>query len=131
MAGVLLSDSNVETGQDVKDLAAFMRSRGVTQIEGLFVGSGYIEYYGLENCDLPCDGDEDDTDRDSDSADQAPSGPDNQDQPVNYMAIGGWYLDEINLTPEQKEVIDQYRNEQPEAVINNAIFVFRRKPDRP
>ena len=127
----LLSDSNVETGQDVKDLAAFMKARGVSQIEGLFVGSGYIEYYGVENCDIPCGGDEDDTedDNDNDATGNSASVSDSQNQPVKYIAIGGWYLEEINLTPEEKAVIDQYQNEQPEAVINNAIFVFRKRPD--
>jgi hypothetical protein len=126
----LLSDSNVETGQDIKDLAAFMKARGVNQIEGLFVGSGYIEYYGVENCDIPCGSDEDDAGNDNDDDATSNSASDYQDPRISYIAIGGWYLEEINLTPEQQEVIDQYRNEQPEAVINNAIFVFRTKPNR-
>ncbi|HEY2866028.1 MAG TPA: hypothetical protein VGJ02_02955, partial [Pyrinomonadaceae bacterium] len=129
-----LSDSNVETGQDVKDLAAFMKARGVSQIEGLLVGSGYIEYYGVENCDIPCDSNRDadaEDDSDDDSTNEAGDVPDNKDQPINYVAIGGWYLEEIDLTPEQKAVIDQYRNDPPEAIINNAIFVFRKKPEQP
>jgi len=130
----VLSDSNVETGQDVKDLAAFMKARGVSQIEGLFVGSGYIEYYGVENCDIPCDSSEDDSsddDTDDDATKTTGGISESNDQPINYVAIGGWYLEEINLIPEQKAVIDQYRNEQPEAVINGSIFVFRKNPGQP
>src|SRR5439155_479180 len=56
----VLSDSNVETGQDVKSLAAYIRERGENQVEGLFVGSGYIEYYGVKNCEIPCSRDQDD-----------------------------------------------------------------------
>jgi hypothetical protein len=130
----LLSDSNVETGQDVKDLAAFLKARGETKVEGLFVGSGYIEYYGVENCEIPCGPDqENDSDETSDSDnDPVNSGDaDAHNQPegrANYIAIGAWYLEEIDLTPEQKAVIDQYRQMQPDAVINNAIFVFRKWP---
>jgi hypothetical protein len=131
----LLSDSNVETGQDVKDLAAFLKARGETQVEGLFVGSGYIEYYGVDNCEIPCGLDqENDSDETSDSDDDSVDSGEaiGQDQPqseANYIAIGAWYLEEIDLTPEQKAVIDPYRQIQPDAVINNAIFVFQKRPD--
>jgi hypothetical protein len=126
----LLSDSNVETGQDVKSLAAFMKERGETQIEGLFVGSGYIEYYGVENCDIPCSDDQDNDSEEADENDNTETNDEQTDEPnkqANYVAIGAWYLEEINLTPEQKAVIDPYRSAQPEAIIGNAIFVFRKK----
>jgi hypothetical protein len=128
----LLSDSNVETGQDVKSLADFLRSRGQDHIEGLFVGSGYIEYYGVENCDIPCNDDQDSDSEDKSvggdaEVDAVPAGePDKQETQANYIAIGAWYLEEINLTPEQKSVIDPYRSSKPEAIIGNAIFVFRK-----
>jgi hypothetical protein len=131
----LLSDSNVETGQDVKDLASFIKSRGENQVEGLFVGSGYIDYYGVENCDIPC-GDDQDNDAEqtddrgnAEASDEQTGEPNKPDKQANYIAIGAWYLEEINLTPEQKAVIDPYRSMDPEAVINNAIFVFRKKSD--
>jgi hypothetical protein len=122
----------VETGQDVKELAAFLKERGENQVEGLFVGSGYIEYYGVENCDIPCTSDTDnDSDEASDNDDSGESDdqslePDSTETPVKYIAIGAWYLEEIDLTPEQKTVIDQYRLAKPEAAIGNAIFVFRK-----
>jgi hypothetical protein len=129
----LLSDSNVETGQDVKDLAKFLKDRGESQVEGLFVGSGYIEYYGVENCEIPCNPDTDNDneeaggDGDSSQSDEQSPEPDSTEAPPKYIAIGAWYLEEIDFTPEQKAVIDQYRSAQPEAVIGNAIFVFQRK----
>ena len=123
----LLSDSNVETGQDVKSVAAYFKERGEDHIEGLFVGSGYIEYYGVENCDIPCSDEQDTDSEQSDSDDDTDTNESNQqERPVNYIAIGAWYLEEINLTPEQKAVIDRYRSTQPEAVVGNAIFVFRK-----
>jgi len=148
-----LSDSNVETGQDVKSLAAFLKALGENHIEGLFVGSGQIEYYGVDNCELPCGSektnqsdvtDKDEESEETDKDDESKDTGDKDDtevndeqksvtyiprEPANYIAIGAWYLEEINLTPEQKAVIDPYRRVQPEAVIGNAIFVFRRNRD--
>jgi hypothetical protein len=128
----LLSDSNVETGQDVKALAAYLKERGETRVEGRFVGSGYIEYYGVTNCEIPCGGDNGDKAEDTDADDptdtdqETPTEPEREEPPANYIAIGAYYLEEINLTPEQKAVIDPYRDQQPEVVIGNAIFVFRK-----
>ena len=133
----LLSDSNAETGQEVKNLADFLKRHGENRINGLFLGSGYIEFYGIEECDLPCKPDDDsdesqDTDQDQDQPDEQdqnhddkPSAPD--DGPPAYVAIGAWYLQEVDVTPEQKAAIDPYRSQQPEAVIGNSIFVFRAK----
>ncbi len=130
----LLSDSNVETGQDVNSLASFLMDRGETQVEGLFFGSGYIEYYGVRNCELPCTGDQTNSggekdDDDNVAGEEHTSEPDKPQEPATYIAIGAYYLEEINLTPEQKAIIDPYRSMQPEAIIDNAIFVFRKHRD--
>ena len=45
---------------------------------------------------------------------------------TKYVAIGAWYLSEIDLTDKQEELIDPYTNQQPEAMVGNSIFVFRR-----
>jgi hypothetical protein len=128
----LLSDSNVETGQDVNDLAAFLKDRGENKVEGLFVGSGHIEYYGVKNCEIPCTPEQDDTEETGDNSEtneEQTGEPNVQEESSNYIAIGAWYLEEVNLTPEQKAVIDPYRSMQPETIINSAIFVFRKKRD--
>jgi len=129
----LLSDSNVETGQDVKELASFLKAHGENRVEGLFVGSGYIEYYGVENCEIPCSNDQDnDSDETGDNDDndsvneQQDDSPNETRQQPKYIAIGAWYLEEIDLTPEQRSVIEPYRSLEPEAAIGNAIFVFRK-----
>jgi hypothetical protein len=46
---------------------------------------------------------------------------------TNYVAIGAWYLSEVDLTDKQEEIIGTYRNQQPEAMVGNSIFVFRRR----
>jgi hypothetical protein len=124
----LLSDSNAETGQEVKNLADFLKKHGETKINGLFMGSGYIEFYGIEECDLPCKPDEENDEQDSDHAneqDEVDQSPDPEDRPPAYVAIGAWYLQEVDVTPEQKAAIDPYRSMKPEAVVGNSIFVFR------
>jgi hypothetical protein len=47
---------------------------------------------------------------------------------TNYVAIGAWYLAEVDLTDKQEEIIEKYRNQKPEAMVGNSIFVFRRVP---
>jgi 4-amino-4-deoxy-L-arabinose transferase-like glycosyltransferase len=109
----LLSDSNAETGQEVKNLADFLKQRGETKVNGLFMGSGYIEFYGIEECDLPCspgDGDQDtDEDQTGGQALDEDDSPQPDDIPAAYVAIGAWYLQEVEVTPEQKAAIDPYR----------------------
>ena len=112
----LLSDSNVETGQEVATLAKYLKQHGTTKVTGVFMGSEFIKFYGIELCDLPCDEDEDE---DEEAQDQ-----DHSDQPT-YVAIGAWYLQEVDVTPEQKAAIDPFRKLQPEAMVGNSIFVFR------
>ena len=109
----LLSDSNVETGQEVSTLAKYLKQHGASRVAGVFVGSEFIKFYGIELCDLPCEEDEEDDE------DKEPP-----DQPA-YVAIGAWYMLEADVTPEQKAAIDLFRNQQPEAVVGNSIFVFR------
>ena len=64
----------------------------------------------------------DDSDSPSDSDNPTVIPPVN----TNYVAIGAWYLSEIDLTDKQKAIIDTYKNRKPEAMVGNSIFVFRR-----
>jgi 4-amino-4-deoxy-L-arabinose transferase-like glycosyltransferase len=111
-----LSDSNVETGQEVKTLARYLKDHGEHRVTGIMVGGEFLKFYGIELNDFPGwdddDGDEEDQER----------------EPVQteYVAIGAWYLSEIDLSDEQREIIDVYRQQKPEAMVGNSIFVFRR-----
>ncbi|HYK20633.1 MAG TPA: hypothetical protein VEV42_07860, partial [Pyrinomonadaceae bacterium] len=120
-----LSDSNVETGQEVKTLAAYLKAHGENRVTGIMVGGEFLKFYGIEAEDFQGWDDEDSDD--DDSADQ-----DSDDNPTDvkvntkYVAIGAWYLSEIDLSDKQKEIIDLYRQQKPEAMVGNSIFVFRR-----
>jgi hypothetical protein len=103
-----LSDSNVETGQEAKTLAAFLKARGETSVEGIFIGDGFMRFYGIALCRLPC---EPDSSRSKD--------------PPKYAAIGPWYLQEVDVEPEERAAIEPFRQRQPETMIGNSIFLYR------
>jgi dolichyl-phosphate-mannose-protein mannosyltransferase len=111
-----LSDSNVETGQEVKPLAAYLKAHGQDRVTGIMVGGEFLKFYGIQLNDFP--GWDADADDDSDE----------QTEPIDteYIAIGAWYLSEVDLSDEQKQIIDVYRKQKPEAMVGNSIFVFRR-----
>ena len=111
-----LSDSNVETGQEVKPLAAYLKAQGQNRVTGIMVGGEFLRFYGVQLNDFPrWDVEDDDSDEDPEPID------------TEYVAIGAWYLSEIDLSDEQKAIIDVYRQQKPEAMIGNSIFVFRRQ----
>lgn len=117
----VLSDSNVEWGDDVKELAGYLRQRGETKIYGALSGGWETMYlYGVQMIDY------------------AP--PDLQLSGTRYVAIGAGHLngstvaagmkhdDGLELTDdERRNYFAKYRNEIPEAVFGNSIFLYRRK----
>jgi Dolichyl-phosphate-mannose-protein mannosyltransferase len=112
-----LSDSNVETGQEVKTLARYLKDRGENRVTGIMVGGEFLRFYGVQLNDFPGWDDDEDSEEDRET------------EPIKteYVAIGAWYLSEIDLSDEQKEIIDVYRRQRPEAMVGNSIFVFRRQ----
>lgn len=105
----LLSDSNVETGQEVEALASYLKQHGESTVTGLFIGSEFIRFYGVELYDFPPEfADEDDP----------------AEQP-KYVALGVWFLQGIDITPEQNAAIEPFRHRQPDAVISNSIFLYK------
>ena len=113
----MLSDSNVETGQEVKTLAKYLKERGENRVTGIMVGGEFLKFYGIELNDFP---QWDDDDKDSEDPDNAST------VDTEYVAIGAWYLSEIDLSDKQKQIINTYRQQKPEAMVGNSIFVFRR-----
>jgi hypothetical protein len=111
-----LSDSNVEWGDDVKELAGYLRARGETRIRALLLGGfATLGFYGAEY---------------QDALSPAP-------EPLpRYIAIGASFLNgstvpfyEVQGKPVSDETrvntFASYRNRVPEAVIGNSIYVYR------
>jgi hypothetical protein len=111
-----LSDSNVEWGDDVKELAEYLRGRGETRTRALLLG-GYVTlgFYGVEYVDA-----------------LAPPEP----SPPRYLALGASFLNgstvpghEVNGEPisetDRVNTFDKFRHRAPEAVIGDSIYVYR------
>jgi hypothetical protein len=115
-----LSDSNVEWGDDVSDLAHYLQARGETSVRAALAGGwATLGYYDVQYVDL------------------LPS-PGKQFPPSRYVAIGAGFLNgstvprnlrdaDGNPISEQQRVnwFAPYRNRTPEAVFGNSIYLYR------
>lgn len=116
-----LTDSNVEWGDDVRELALYLRARGETRVtaallDGVTFNEHSVPYvrtldhYGVEQVNLI-------------SADEAPP-------ETRYVAVGASYLNGALLlgvpVPQRLKVIE-YRRRTPEAVFGNSIYLYRVK----
>ena len=111
-----LSDSNLEWGDDSRELAAWLRARGETRVRGLLLGCfATLDFYQINYVD----------------ALGAPGTP-----PPRYTALGASFLNGSTVPPyeidgkrvsdyKRVNTFDAYRSRQPEAVIGNSIYVFR------
>ena len=109
-----LSDSNVEWGDDVRDLAAYLRARGETRARAILLG-GYatLGHYGVEYMDALALSD--------------PAAPE-----TRYIAIGASFLNgstvpgRPDLTEEERvNFFAAYRQREPEAVFGGSIYLYR------
>ncbi|HEX7313527.1 MAG TPA: glycosyltransferase family 39 protein [Pyrinomonadaceae bacterium] len=112
-----LSDSNVEWGDDVRDLALYLRGRGETRVGGALLGWQLLELYGVEQ-----------------TAVFVPPGEPIEE--TRYVAVGasllngstvpgefeqGWELNEY----ERVNYFDDYRRRAPEKVFGGSIYLYR------
>ena len=117
----LLSDSNVEWGQDIGALAQYLHQRGETELVGSLSGG----WAAAELCDIRL-------------LDFAP--PDLQAAGTRYVAIGAGFLNGstvpaglkdahgVELTEEQRRnYFANYRTMAPEKVFGNSIYLYRAK----
>jgi hypothetical protein len=111
-----LSDSNVEWGEAVKELADYLRARGETRTRALLLG-GYVTlgFYGVEYLD---------------ALSPAPQ------PPPRYLALGasflngstvpGYDIDGKRVSEEVRvNTFDEFRHRTPEAVIGDSIYLYR------
>ena len=112
-----LSDSNVEWGDDIKSLAAYLRDRGETQVRSALLGGFMLlGHHGIENHELII------------------NVPVDLSQ-TRYTAIGASFLNGstvpgkihgVFLTEQQRvNYFDAYRHRTPEAVFGGSIYLYR------
>jgi len=113
-----LSDSNVEWGDDIPALAAYLRARGETRVRANFLGDFLVlHHYGIEPVKTA---DEKDQERDK----------------TRYAAIGASFLNGSTVPDmmidgrpatedERVNLCDKYRHKTPEAVFGGSIFLYR------
>ena len=110
-----LSDSNIEWGDDIKELAAYLRARGETRVRTMALGDFVaLSFYGVDNL-------------------SALSPP--EASPPRYTVIGASFLNGSTVPevfdgrrlPEAERInaFDSFRQRTPEAVIGNSIYVYR------
>jgi dolichyl-phosphate-mannose--protein O-mannosyl transferase len=107
-----LSDSNVEWGDDIKELAHYLHARGETRVRAMAFGDFVsLSFYGVEHV-------------------WALAPP--EDSPPRYTAVGASFLngsanpDDKRVPDEQRiNTFDSFRHRTPEAVIGNSIYVYR------
>lgn len=113
-----LSDSNVEWGDDAKELAAYLHERGETRVQTAFLGDFFsLHFYGVDSISLisPAAG---------------------EPEPTRYAAVGASFLNG-STTPEyflrgkwpsdaqRINFLDEFRRRTPEVVIGNSLYVYR------
>jgi len=113
-----LSDSNVEWGDDIAELAAYLRARGETRVRSSFLGDFIVlHHYGVDPVKIPtANGAEPDKTR--------------------YTAIGASFLNGSTIPytiingheaseSERVNYFDKYRHQTPEAVFGGSIYLYR------
>jgi hypothetical protein len=118
----LLSDSNVEWGQDIGELAQYLKARGELNLVGsLSAGWATPPMYGIKLLDF------------------APA--DLRSSSTKYVAIGAGFLNGASVPPglkdangvelsdgQRRNYFEKYRTLKPEKVFGNSIYLYR-KPE--
>ena len=111
----MLSDSNVEWGDAVPELVAYLKARGISRVSGAMLGGNMtLPFYGIEFMDIYSD----------------PLAPG-----TSYVALGASFLNGSTVEygdaasgrgTEQERVnfFDAYRRRIPIAVFGNSIYLF-------
>lgn len=113
-----LSDSNVEWGDDLHDLARYLHNKGETKVvDATLGGFGVLPFYGIERIDA-----------------LAPTS--GHTEHPSYIAVGASFLNGSTIPGgppgSGRDTLDsrvnyfqKYRTQTPEAIIGDSIYVFR------
>jgi hypothetical protein len=109
----LLSDSNLDWGQDLKRLGAWMRENGVARIKLSYFGSADPWYYGIDAEALP--------------GYTSPHAPrvTREIRPGDIVAVSATNLQGVYLEPEDRALMARLRALEPIATVGWSIRVYR------
>jgi hypothetical protein len=110
-----LSDSNLEWGDDVGELAGYLRARGETEVSAAMLNYRMLDLYGVGY--------------------RFAYTPPGAAPPTRYVALGASYLNgsitpgqlgERELTDDERlALFDDYRHRQPEKIFGGSIYLYR------
>jgi 4-amino-4-deoxy-L-arabinose transferase-like glycosyltransferase len=114
-----LSDSNVEWGDDVRDLALYLRARGERRVGAAILCWSVLDLYGIEGANIFVP-------------------PGERPEEVRYVAVGasnlngstvpGGFDNGETLTEEERvNYFDEFRRRTPEKVFGGSIYLYRMK----
>jgi hypothetical protein len=113
-----LSDSNVEWGDDARELAEYLRARGESRVQGMLLGCfATLDFYQINYVDALAT---------------------SAEAPPRYTAVGASFLNGSTVPPYERDgkpVSDEvrintfrsYRDRQPEAIIGGSIYLYRER----
>jgi hypothetical protein len=109
----LLVDSNLDWGQDLKRLSAWMRERGVARGKLSYFGSADPSYYGIDAEALP--------------GYTSPHAPHitREIQPGDIVAVSATNLQGVYLEPEDRALMTRLRALEPIGRVGWSILVYR------
>jgi hypothetical protein len=114
-----LSDSNVEWGDDIRDLALYLHARGEKRVGAAVLEWQLLEIYGIEGVGVfvPPGEKPDDTRYVAVGASQ-----------LNGSTVPGGFEGGVVLTEEQRvNYFDEYRHRTPEKIFGGSIYLYRMK----
>jgi Dolichyl-phosphate-mannose-protein mannosyltransferase len=109
----LLVDSNLDWGQDLKRLKAWMDTHAVSRIKLSYFGSADPAYYGIEGERLP-----------GYSAPH-PTHVTREVHPGDVVAVSATNLQGVYLDAEDRELMERFRRETPIGRAGYSILIFR------
>jgi hypothetical protein len=109
-----LVDSNLDWGQDLKGLGAYLKAQGIDRVELGYFGTADPAYYGIHYTCLPSFG--------ILSKDKCPIESGFQDR-AGVFAVSATHLQGVYL--DDPYTFDWLKEREPEAVIGHSIFVYR------
>jgi hypothetical protein len=109
-----LVDSNLDWGQDLKGLGAYLKTQGIDRVELSYFGTADPAYYGINYTCLPSFG--------ILSKDKCPIESDFQNQ-AGVFAVSATNLQGVYLN--DPHTFDWLKEREPETMIGYSIFVYR------